>query len=193
MPEMDGYQTTKRIRKLRSPICEIPIIAMTAHASSSDEQKALKAGMNDYISKPFNPETLYNKIIRNTTIKPNNDQVDKYIDLSFLKEESMGDNDFFILLMNTYIDNFESFLTTVKAGIKDKNYETIYKASHKIISNVRMIATEPLQNKISLIHDLSKEKKEMSKISNLLTESEKIFTKMNVSLLNKIKEIKDEY
>jgi len=191
MPEMDGYQTTKRIRKLKPPICEIPIVAMTAHASSTDEQKALKAGMNDYISKPFNPEALYNKIINNTKVKPNIEEVDKYIDLSFLKEESLGDNDLFVFLINTFIVNFESFLTTVKAGIKNKKFEIIYKASHKIISNVRMIATEPLQNKISLIHDLSKEKKEMSKISKLLMESEKIFAKMNVLLQNKIKDLKD--
>ena len=104
----------------------------------------------------------------------------------------MGDNDFFIFLINTFIDNFESFITTLKAGVKNKNFETIYKASHKIISNVRMIATEPLQNKISLIHDLSKEKKEMSKIPNLLIESEKIFAKTKVSLQNIINNLKDE-
>ena len=55
-----------------------------------------------------------------------------------------------------------------------------------------MIATEPLQNKISLIHDLSKEKKEMIKIPNLLIESEKIFAKMKVSLQNIINDLKDE-
>ncbi|MDB9874522.1 ATP-binding protein, partial [Flavobacteriaceae bacterium] len=192
MPEMDGYEATKRIRKLKPPICNIPIIAMTADASSNDEEKSLKTGMNDYISKPFNPEILYNKIISNTKINLNDEEVDKYIDLSFLKEESLGDNDLFIFLINTFTDNFESFLTTIKAGIKSKDFETIYKASHKIISNVRMIATEPLRNKISLIHDLSKEEKEMSKIPNLLIESEKIFAKMKISLQNIINDLKDE-
>ena len=152
--------------------------------------------MNDYISKPFNSETLYNKIKSNTKNKPNNEEeeedVNKHIDLSFLKEESLGDNDLLLFLIDTFIVNFESFLTNVKAGIKSKNFETIYKASHKIISNVRMIATEPLQNKINLIHDLSKEKKEMPKISNLLIETEEIFAKMSISLHNKINEIKDE-
>ena len=54
-----------------------------------------------------------------------------------------------------------------------------------------MIAREPLQNKISLIHDLSKEERELSKILNLLIESEKIFTQMSVSLHNTINEIKN--
>ncbi len=202
MPEMDGYETTKRIRKLKPPICEIPIIAMTADASSNDEEKSLKTGMNDYISKPFNPESLYNKIIYHTKQKADNEdeniveaeekETDNHVDLSFLKKESLGDDDLFIFLINTFIANFESFLINVKAGIKSKDFESIYKESHKIISNVRMIAREPLQNKISLIHDLSKEERELSKILNLLIESEKIFTQMSVSLHNTINEIKNE-
>jgi len=202
MPEMDGFETTKRIRKLKPPICEIPIIAMTADASSNDEEKSLKTGMNDYISKPFNPESLYNKIIYHTKQKADNEdeniveaeekETDNHVDLSFLKKESLGDDDLFIFLINTFIANFESFLINVKAGIKSKDFESIYKESHKIISNVRMIAREPLQNKISLIHDLSKEERELSKILNLLIESEKIFTQMSVSLHNTINEIKNE-
>ena len=199
MPEMDGYETTKRIRKLKPPICNIPIIAMTADASSNDEEKSLKTGMNDYISKPFNPESLYNKIIYHTKQKADNEDenivdekdADNHVDLSFLKKESLGDDDLFIFLINTFIANFESFLINVKAGIKSKDFESIYKESHKIISNVRMIAREPLQNKISLIHDLSKEERELSKILNLLIESEKIFTQMSVSLHNTINEIKN--
>ena len=200
--EMDGFETTKRIRKLKPPICEIPIIAMTADASSNDEEKSLKTGMNDYISKPFNPESLYNKIIYHTKQKADNEdeniveaeekETDNHVDLSFLKKESLGDDDLFIFLINTFIANFESFLINVKAGIKSKDFESIYKESHKIISNVRMIAREPLQNKISLIHDLSKEERELSKILNLLIESEKIFTQMSVSLHNTINEIKNE-
>ena len=185
MPEMDGFETTKRIRKLKPPICEIPIIAMTADASSNDEEKSLKTGMNDYISKPFNPESLYNKIIYHTKQKADNEdeniveaeekETDNHVDLSFLKKESLGDDDLFIFLINTFIANFESFLINVKAGIKSKDFESIYKESHKIISNVRMIAREPLQNKISLIHDLSKEERELSKILNLLIESRYFF------------------
>jgi len=202
MPEMDGFETTKRIRKLKPPICEIPIIAMTADASSNDEEKSLKTGMNDYISKPFNPESLYNKIIYHTKQKADNEdeniveaeekETDNHVDLSFLKKESLGDDDLFIFLINTFIANFESFLINVKAGIKSKDFESIYKESHKIISNVRMIAREPLQNKISLIHDFSKEERELSKILNLLIESEKIFTQMSVSLHNTINKIKNE-
>jgi PAS domain S-box-containing protein len=58
MPMMDGLETTRRIRK--SPKhAGIPIIAMTAHAMSQDREDCLEAGMNDYVSKPFDPEQLF--------------------------------------------------------------------------------------------------------------------------------------
>ncbi len=64
MPEMDGYEATKYIReKFPQPKCNIPIMAMTAHAMSSEEEKCKKMGMNGYISKPFDQKVLYAKII----------------------------------------------------------------------------------------------------------------------------------
>jgi CheY-like chemotaxis protein len=64
MPEMDGYETTRQIRnKLPAPKCNTPIMAMTAHVMQSEEEKCYKAGMDGYISKPFNSQTLYSKIV----------------------------------------------------------------------------------------------------------------------------------
>jgi len=60
MPEMDGYGATKEIRNTLND--NTPIIALTASALISDNHKCYDAGMNDFISKPFNPELLLTKI-----------------------------------------------------------------------------------------------------------------------------------
>ncbi len=64
MPEMDGYEATSKIRgTLPPPKCNVPILAMTANVMSSEEEKCYKAGMNGYISKPFEAEVLYSRIV----------------------------------------------------------------------------------------------------------------------------------
>ncbi|MBL7735709.1 MAG: response regulator [Chitinophagaceae bacterium] len=58
MPEMDGFATTKLIRRLPEPWRSIPIIALTADAMTGDKERCIEAGMNDYVSKPFRIEEI---------------------------------------------------------------------------------------------------------------------------------------
>ncbi len=58
MPVMDGYEATRAIRALGGYFESIPIIAITAHALEGDSSKSLDAGMNYYLSKPFEPDYL---------------------------------------------------------------------------------------------------------------------------------------
>jgi two-component system sensor histidine kinase/response regulator len=57
MPVMDGVSATREIRKLPAHSA-LPIIAMTANAMQSDKQRCMDAGMNDFVTKPIDPETL---------------------------------------------------------------------------------------------------------------------------------------
>jgi signal transduction histidine kinase/ligand-binding sensor domain-containing protein/DNA-binding response OmpR family regulator/HPt (histidine-containing phosphotransfer) domain-containing protein len=58
MPDMDGYQSTALIRK-NERHAALPIIAMTAHAVAGYRERCLERGMNDYVTKPIDPDTLY--------------------------------------------------------------------------------------------------------------------------------------
>lgn len=62
MPVMDGFDATASIRQLGEHYLELPIIALTASASSDIIKRVREYGMTDYVSKPFKPETLKSKI-----------------------------------------------------------------------------------------------------------------------------------
>jgi CheY-like chemotaxis protein len=64
MPEMDGYETTQEIRKMEGIYSSIPILALTASAMAEVQNKILLTGMNDSVTKPFNPSELYRKIVK---------------------------------------------------------------------------------------------------------------------------------
>ena len=65
MPELDGWQTTRMIRdgEAGEKHTDAPIIAITAFTTSSDKQKCHDAGMDDYLSKPFQPQSLQEKVL----------------------------------------------------------------------------------------------------------------------------------
>jgi signal transduction histidine kinase/ActR/RegA family two-component response regulator len=66
MPIMDGYEASQAIRKSGN---HIPIIALTANAQQTDREACLNAGMTDFLSKPFKPDVLYQKIRANLLAK----------------------------------------------------------------------------------------------------------------------------
>ena len=68
--EMDGHEATTRIREMGDAIDQPWIIAVTAHASEGEREKCLATGMDDYISKPVDLETLKDKLEHWSSMKP---------------------------------------------------------------------------------------------------------------------------
>jgi CheY-like chemotaxis protein len=61
LPRLDGWEATRRL-KANAAVKHIPVIALTAHASREDQQRAMEAGCNDYLTKPVERETLLSAI-----------------------------------------------------------------------------------------------------------------------------------
>jgi CheY-like chemotaxis protein len=75
MPEMDGFECTAIIRKIEQVThVHLPIVAMTAHAMSGDEARCLEAGMDAYLSKPIEPNALFDVVDRQLLVSATGDE-----------------------------------------------------------------------------------------------------------------------
>jgi signal transduction histidine kinase/CheY-like chemotaxis protein len=142
MPEMDGYTASTLIRGLQDERKKnIPIIALTAHASNEEARKCLGLGMNAYISKPFDSGVLLNTILQlvnktdlkeTTQIYGEITQSEQLYDLTYIKEHASGDVDFLIDMISTCLHDTPPLLEQLKSDINEKNYRKIKVTSHSM-------------------------------------------------------------
>ncbi|QGJ69747.1 Hypothetical protein PBC10988_14340 [Planctomycetales bacterium 10988] len=111
MPILDGYQTVARLRELGS---KLPIIAMTAHAMHSDRDKCLKAGCNDYTTKPLDPQELIQMISK--YLKDAEPESEPVAEVPSFQLEKEADSGYRILLVedNLSVCHVQSMLLEMK-------------------------------------------------------------------------------
>jgi signal transduction histidine kinase/FixJ family two-component response regulator len=132
MPVLDGYRTTQQIRDELH--IGTPIIAMTAHALSGEREKCLKAGMNDYLSKPFRESDLLDKIAYWSSLEngENNGQAFKRIDLSFLMEQTKHNKTFILEMIRIFLKQYPRDRDRLKQAIAKQDFKQIYKTVHAL-------------------------------------------------------------
>lgn len=185
MPEMDGIEATQFIRKgLPEPICNTPIIAMTASALIGEEEKCIEAGMNDYISKPFNPNDLFNKIVR-LIPRELKTAIHKSIDLTLLRKRAEGDTEYLKEIFESYITEMPIYLNELNAFIEDKNWDAIRKQAHKMKSPIALVGAVKLKK---LLEKIELEALTESKRDELTV----LFEEVNQLCLKTIEEIGKE-
>jgi PAS domain S-box-containing protein len=141
MPEMDGYETSKRIRSMDDPYySKVPIIALTASAMIDVKGKVIGAGMNDFISKPFQPYELYQKIATFVTNKPADElpkQLSNNLDLY-----SEGDPDFKRELAGHLIKNIEELIQALHQSRQTEDATLFSKTHHKVKPTITMLGDD---------------------------------------------------
>jgi signal transduction histidine kinase/DNA-binding response OmpR family regulator len=136
MPKKNGYETSEHIRKnMRYPVCDTPIIAMTAHALENVAESCFKAGMNDYISKPIDLTFLGNKMVKLIEKKRKvNERLSRFktIDLEHLQELTKDNKDRILKYITIFLSNLPDELDILKKHAELRDYKSIKESLHKI-------------------------------------------------------------
>lgn len=140
MPEMDGIDTTLKIReKEKNTNIHIPIIALTAYAIQGDKEKFLSAGMDNYISKPVKVDELYNIIketmyIKEVSLSSDVNALTSYssaaMDEVLAKDKAAGFKE-----MESYIEKLKTFLNSEKFILIEQIAHKIKEVAEGINSN----------------------------------------------------------
>ncbi len=144
MPEMDGIEATELIRKQYGS--GIPIIAMTAHVLEQEKQRCLKAGMNDYITKPISEQILIeklNKILENSPSESvKNTKVQAHHFFNYLQSICNDDESKMKIILQQLNTQIATDISTLKTIIATKDIIMLKKFVHNIKSTLSPIDAE---------------------------------------------------
>jgi len=181
MPILDGYGASEAIRRgdAGEENIKIPIVAMTANAMKGDRENCLAAGMDDYLSKPINPDALKSMLQKYLFAKQESDDVKKE-DIShsstqtWNKKEALtrlaGNEDILKKVIRIYLDDsigqFQDLDTAVQLNVK-KDAEL---HAHSIKGASANIGAEKLQALASKMEERAKQK-DIKAVASLLKDA----------------------
>ncbi len=172
MPIMDGYEATQKIRTLpRSNPQELPIIAMTAHAMGSDRAMCLASGMNDYLTKPIDPEHLLATINRwlqrhgekdrhgqKPAKEPAADCGDRYplFDYETFLSRMLGDQELALTILKDFRHNTDNELAQLQQLLHRQDPAAVAGQAHKLKGAFSNIGSPRLAELMSRLEKTSK-------------------------------------
>jgi two-component system sensor histidine kinase/response regulator len=155
MPEMDGIAATREIRNSKSDIRELPIVAMTANAMKGDQEDYLRAGMNDYISKPIKPEELFRVVESwgdrqhgkkeeklSVVLENQEQQARNVFDLTKALEVTAGDTGLFQEIANLFIEGLPGNIAQIREGISRGDSAAVERGAHSLKGSVSNFGAE---------------------------------------------------
>ena len=164
MPEMDGITATKLIRSMKTSVSKIPIIAMTAHAMQGDRERCLKAGMNDYVTKPISARAITEVLEKWLTIekdvseqktenmvpipaetKPSESKEVPAWTRDIIMERMMEDEDLVNMILEEFLKDVPEQIRLMKSYLEARDITAVERQAHSIKGASANVGAETLR------------------------------------------------
>ena len=163
MPEVDGFEATAMIRAMETMATKrLPIIAVTAHAMEGDRQRCLDAGMDDYVSKPMDPEKLEAAIVRWSGQLPDFEH-SRALDLA------QGNEDVLASIVRLFLQKTPERLDAIRRALDARDAESLERTAHQIEDTAVSLAMPRLRDVAHRIAELGK-RGELSQAARLVSD-----------------------
>jgi signal transduction histidine kinase/CheY-like chemotaxis protein/HPt (histidine-containing phosphotransfer) domain-containing protein len=199
MPVMDGFEATRIIRNDMK--ITIPIVALTANALKGDDERCIKAGMNDFISKPYDEKKLLqviskwllapgldtsNNLAVNAlnTLAPKASTEKVYYDLEKLK--TIGNEDFINVMLKLFIREIPNSIKKIKDAYNSEDFDTVKYLVHRIRPSIINMGIVQLKNEVVQIEELAAKGIKTAQLGRMIDKMEHI-----INLV--IERLKNEY
>ena len=153
MPDMDGFEATAQIRAMSAPeVARTPIVAMTAHAMEGDRERCLAAGMDDYVSKPLDPDRLLD-VLRSVAKRAGEPPaaptpIQQEAPAVFLRERLErncgNDEEFAREVVDVFLRTTEETIEMLDTAVDTKDWAKVTLAAHSVKGTARTVGAEAL-------------------------------------------------
>ena len=167
MPVMDGFTCTEYIRKnYQGKFSNLPIIALSAATSTDVKNRVVAVGMNDFISKPFESQSLFTKISEYLNLKPSKvtaksslnkqPKKDSIFSLKYYEDFSGGNKDFIREMLIVYLEETPRILEDLNKSTLNNNLTDVSANCHKLKTSFTMLGVESAD--VKKLEEISLEK-----------------------------------
>jgi PAS domain S-box-containing protein len=172
MPEMDGIEATKIIRDVFK--LSTPIIALTANAFKTEIEKCRKAGMDDYITKPFDEKIMIEtiaRLVRNNAVLLFEDtkeiSTSKLYNLNSVYDLGRGDSDFMDSMIRLFVEQTTDILEKIEDKIVNNDFMGVSELIHEIKPSIEIFEIISILDDVRTLEKMVKEMQGKAKIGPL--------------------------
>ena len=174
MPIMGGIEAVLIIRNELN--ITTPIIALTANAFKTEIDKCKKAGMNDYVAKPFDEDILIETIAKYTVNKitsvaepgfPETASIEKLYNLTTLQNLSRNNNEFVLKMVGVFVEQTIATIEKIDTALESNNFLEISQLIHKIRPSTDHMGVLSIQSEMKTLEKIAKETQNKGQITTI--------------------------